>query len=218
VTTLILVRHGETTWNAEQRYQGQQDSQLSETGRLQARLTAERLTDCDAAALYSSDLRRAADFAAVIADRLGLAVESTPVLRERYGGLWEGLTWPEIVERFAEEAARSRSDPQFSPPGAETREQLRERAVSFVGRALDRHRDQTVIAVTHGGFINSALRHLLGAGLLPGGRMRPANGGITVITHNGEGWRLDAFNDTCHLTQPADQRETAAELRLLEHE
>jgi broad specificity phosphatase PhoE len=216
--TLILVRHGETTWNAEQRYQGQQESDLSALGYAQAQWAADRLADSGAIALYSSDLRRAADFAAVIGDRLGLAVETTPALRERCGGVWEGLTWPEIVERFAEAAEAVGKDPDFTPPGAESREHMRERVVEFLDRVAAHHAADVVIAVTHGGVINAVLRYIMGGSLTPGGRTRVDNGAITVVSHDDDGWRVDTFNDICHVRQHEIEPEEAQPLRLWEHE
>lgn len=216
--TLILVRHGETTWNAEQRYQGQQESELSALGRAQAEWTADRVADSGATALYSSDLRRAADFAAVIGDRLGLAVETTPALRERSGGVWEGLTWPEIVERFADTAERWRTDPDFTPPGAESRQHMHERVVEFLERVAGRHPEDVIIAVTHGGVVNAALRYVMGASLVPSGRTRVDNGGITVLSHGRDGWRVNVFNDICHVRQVASQPEAARDTTLWEHD
>jgi len=216
--TLILIRHGETTWNAEQRAQGQQESELTARGWEQARLSADRVADSGATALYSSDLRRAADFAAVIGDRLGLAVETTPALRERCGGVWEGLTWPEILERFADAAERWRNEPDFSPPGAESRQQMHERVVQFLERVAAHHPDDVVIAVTHGGVVNAALRYVMGASLMPSGRTRVDNGGMTVLSHDRNGWRVNLFNDICHVRQAESEREVIRDSGLWEHE
>jgi broad specificity phosphatase PhoE len=108
VTKLLLVRHGETDWNRDGRWQGGSDTRLNDLGREQARALAEQL-DGDIDVLYSSDLARARETAEIVAAKLGLEVRLDPRLRERGFGSWEGLTMPEIEERFAESHRRWRS-------------------------------------------------------------------------------------------------------------
>jgi probable phosphoglycerate mutase len=96
MTTLLLVRHGETDWNADGRLQGQTDRPLSDFGRRQARQLADELADEELEAVYSSDLTRARETAEIIGERLGLPVALDPDLREKDWGTWEGLT---AVER-----------------------------------------------------------------------------------------------------------------------
>ena len=88
---IYLVRHGETAWNQDKRYQGQTDIPLTEKGREQAQRAAERLAGVGASFLISSDLSRALDTAAVIGQRLGLSVISCPLWRERNYGRWGGV-------------------------------------------------------------------------------------------------------------------------------
>src|SRR5215467_14607337 len=95
-TTLLLVRHGETDWNADGRLQGQTDRPLSDFGRRQARQLAEELDGEQFEAIYSSDLARARETAEIVSERRGLAVRLDPDLREKDWGNWEGLT---AVER-----------------------------------------------------------------------------------------------------------------------
>src|SRR5690242_8696605 len=92
MATLLLVRHGETDWNAEGRLQGQTDRPLNEYGRRQARELAERLAGDGVVAIYASDLSRAKETAEIVGGRLGLPVVVDPDLRERNWGTWEGLT------------------------------------------------------------------------------------------------------------------------------
>jgi len=96
VTTLLLVRHGETDWNADGRLQGQTDRPLSDFGRRQARQLADELAGEELEAIYASDLSRARETAEIIGDRLGLATVLDPDLREKDWGTWEGLS---AVER-----------------------------------------------------------------------------------------------------------------------
>src|SRR5919205_4262120 len=91
MTTLLLVRHGETDWNADGRLQGQTDRPLSDFGRRQARQLAQELVDEELEAIYASDLARARETAEIIGERLGLAVVLDADLREKDWGTWEGL-------------------------------------------------------------------------------------------------------------------------------
>jgi broad specificity phosphatase PhoE len=90
VTTLLLVRHGETDWNAEGRLQGHTDMPLNDLGRRQARALADELAGDGIEAVYSSDLARASETAEIVAERLGLPVGLDPDLREKDWGTWEG--------------------------------------------------------------------------------------------------------------------------------
>src|SRR5438128_960886 len=92
MTTLLLVRHGETDWNADGRLQGHTDWPLNEYGRTQAKKLAEQLDGDGVAAIYASDLSRARETAEILGGRLGLAVVVDADLREKNWGTWEGLT------------------------------------------------------------------------------------------------------------------------------
>ncbi len=179
MTTLLLVRHGETDWNAARRIQGSTDIPLNETGRAQARATAEVLAErfADAAPIVvSSDLSRARETAEIIAAALGVPGPQTyPQLRERAYGVAEGLTIDEYHERFG---AWDREN----VPDAETSAHLRRRAVgavrTVVRDARRRHapRDVPVIAVAHGALISQFIRHASGDALpLPGERLANAS-------------------------------------------
>jgi broad specificity phosphatase PhoE len=104
VTTPLLVRHGETDWNREGRWQGHSDTHLNELGREQAARVAAQLDGVDV--IYSSDLARAKETADVVARRLGLDVLVDGRLRERSFGAWEGKTGPEIEAEFRDAHAR----------------------------------------------------------------------------------------------------------------
>ena len=102
-TTIVLVRHGETDWNRESRFQGHADTPLNEAGRAQSRDLAERLVAEQVTALYTSPLRRAAETAAIVGERLGLPVRTSEPMREIDVGSWEGLTVDEVRARFPDE-------------------------------------------------------------------------------------------------------------------
>lgn len=136
MTTLLLVRHGETDWNAEHRWQGHTDVPLNDRGRAQARRLAEELAAQAPAAVYASDLSRAVETAEIVARRLGLDVVTDPDLREMNVGSWEGLTRDEIEGRVWD---------------GEPREAHAARVLAAIGRIAERHPWERVLVVAHGG-------------------------------------------------------------------
>jgi 2,3-bisphosphoglycerate-dependent phosphoglycerate mutase len=136
VTTLLLVRHGETDWNAEGRLQGHTDRPLNDYGRRQATELAERLAGETIDAIYTSDLSRARETAEIVAARLGLPVLVDAGLREKDWGTWEGLTGDERVTVDLV---------------GESTEDHRERVMRAVRQIVGRHPGGRVVVVTHGG-------------------------------------------------------------------
>jgi broad specificity phosphatase PhoE len=149
VTTLLLVRHGETDWNRDGRWQGHADTPLNERGREQARELAATLERVDA--VYASDLARARETAEILADRHGLEVRLDARLRERGFGAWEGLTDAEVRERFADAFERYGRGEGHGADDAEPHVSVLERVRSFVDDVLERHVDDYVVVVAHGG-------------------------------------------------------------------
>jgi broad specificity phosphatase PhoE len=148
VTALLLVRHGETDWNADGRLQGQTDRPLSDFGRRQARQLADELADEELEAIYSSDLSRARETAEIVGERLGLPVVLDPDLREKDWGTWEGLT---AVERDRVEFV------------GETTEEHQERILRALRRISSLNAtDGRVLVVTHGGSMRRAQTAVLG--------------------------------------------------------
>jgi broad specificity phosphatase PhoE len=146
VTTLLIVRHGETDWNAERRYQGHADVPLNERGREQAQALAEQLAGEALDAIYASDLSRARVTAEVVAERLGLPVVADPDLREIDVGAVEGLT-------FDESSA-------FDGWQGEPKENHAERVLRAIHRIAEQHPDGRVLVVTHGGSMRRVHEHL----------------------------------------------------------
>jgi probable phosphoglycerate mutase len=162
-TRILLVRHGETDWNATGRIQGHNDTPLNAIGRQQAQRAAQRLAHEPVRALYSSDLARALETATIIGTPLGLSAVASTQLRERHYGLWEGLTGPEIQVRYPEQFALWRARAvDFAPPQGETRGQLLSRALAELQAIARRHPAQMVVVVTHGGLCNVFLNYVLG--------------------------------------------------------
>lgn len=151
MTTLILARHGETDWNRENRFQGHADPPLNELGRRQSAELAATLASEGIARVYTSPLRRAHETAEIVAARLGLEVEPVEALREIDVGSWSGLTRDEVSERFPDEYARWLDRAPHGYANGETYEQLWERVVPALEQLADRHPEEVVLVVTHGG-------------------------------------------------------------------
>jgi broad specificity phosphatase PhoE len=149
VATILLVRHGETDWNRERRWQGHAERPLNETGRTQARELAERLAEDPPEAIVSSDLGRARETAEIVGARLGLPVELDPRLREVDVGEWSGLTMAEIEVRYPE-AMRRRLQGGTGWEEGETYEEMGARVLAALHEIASRHTGR-VLVVTHGG-------------------------------------------------------------------
>ena len=162
MTKLLLVRHGETDWNRDGRWQGGSDTQLNDLGREQARALAEEL-DGEIDVLYSSDLARARETAEIVAAKLGLEVRLDPRLRERGFGSWEGLTTIEIEERFADAHRRWLAGEGAGADDAEAFEDFSARVEDFLSDVLRLHPGEEVLVVSHGGSIR--VIHALAAGV-----------------------------------------------------
>ncbi|MFP3902322.1 MAG: histidine phosphatase family protein [Acidimicrobiia bacterium] len=151
---VLLVRHGQSEWNAAGRWQGQADPPLSELGRIQAREAARALGTVDA--IWSSDLQRASETALIIAHDLGIGpVVIEADLRERDAGAYSGLTRDEIEELFPGYLAERRP-----PPGWEAQDALVARALRALRRIAAEVPGGDVVAITHGGVIYAVEGHL----------------------------------------------------------
>ncbi len=152
MTRLLLIRHAESEWNAEKRWQGRADPPLSETGRVEAKRAAQALRG-EIDRVVASPQMRARDTAQIIADELGLDVVRTDErLCEVDVGEFSGLNAEEVEARFSREAAAWRTrDLDVRPPGGETRREMLERVVPALERiASDEGR---ILVLTHGGVI-----------------------------------------------------------------
>ncbi|GAO01670.1 histidine phosphatase family protein [Anaeromyxobacter sp. PSR-1] len=180
---VLLVRHGETDWNAAGRLQGQTDVPLNANGRAQALALAVRLRAEGVRAIGSSDLSRARGTAELVGGALGLEVALVDEdLRERGYGAWEGLTRGECAARDPDAWARHLADPRTPPPGGETTEALLARVVPAIHRAAERLATPALV-VTHGGVMRAFLSAVLDGG--------PAGGAVAPpVVPNGGVWRV----------------------------
>lgn len=199
-TTLIVIRHGETTWNREKRMQGTTDTQLSDIGRAQAQALGRRLAGRDFAALYTSDLSRARDTARAIGERSGREPLMEQRLRERRFGVFEGLTAEEIRARYPEEHARFVSrDADYEVPGGESARAFAGRCLGCLSEIAERHAGGEVVVVTHGLVLDSLYRAAHG---LAHGAPRPVpliNASLNLFGYGARAWRLVLWGDVSHL-------------------
>lgn len=161
---LILLRHGQTEYNATRRMQGQLDTDLSDTGRAQAHQAAEHLRAEGISRIISSDLARAFDTAAAVAGLLDLEISTDPRLRETDLGRWQGKTHAEVDEELPGARALWRHDATWSPPGGESRIQVAQRARAVIEelmREFEQWDDSAVLVVAHSGTISALTSSLL---------------------------------------------------------
>jgi len=197
-TTIILIRHGQTDWNAARRWQGSTDVPLNATGRGQARALAARMVPWPIDAIYSSDLTRASE----TAETLGRALNIKPVLdegwRERALGVLEGMTRDEVQEKYADIVV---SRMFIEAPGGETYSQVKDRVVAAFDRIMQNHSGQTCVVVSHSGTLRVLISYVLE---LPEKIYAPfslnGNTGISriEITDGGHA-QLTLLNDRSHI-------------------
>ena len=197
---VIFVRHGETAWNHVKRYQGHSDIPLNETGMQQAEMVARRLASEPIAAVYSSDLLRAAQTAEIIAGVHSLQPIVLSELREVNFGLWEGLTYEQIMADWPEmlSAVYSRPDCSSIPEG-ESFLEVQRRAAKGLLKCIANHSEETIAVVTHGGTLRMLLCEALGLAIENMWSLRLDSAAITIIEYFGAGKVVSLVNDTCHL-------------------
>lgn len=161
---LILVRHGETDWNAEGRIQGMLDVPLNALGLQQAKLVGDELARyVDVASIISSDLVRTRETATPLVEGTGFAIMFDARIRERNFGVLQGKTYAEWRVADAEGMARyNAGDPDYGPEGGETAREFLDRCVNAVTDMVTACREKTLILVTHGGVVSSMYRHSQG--------------------------------------------------------
>lgn len=209
--TLWLIRHAETAWNRERRYQGHADVPLAAEGLAQARLLAARLARERArlvfGRLWSSDLRRAAETAEALGRAVGLPVTATPLLREMNFGRWEGRTRAEIEALFPENYAAYRADPiRVAPVGGESFLDVLERARLFL-RCSHSCPARRQLVVGHGATLKAVLIAALGLPPEERSRLVLANASVTVLALGSRAASLLVANDVAHLQGEESARE-----------
>ncbi len=203
-TSIVLIRHGETAWNAERRLQGHIDIALSAEGERQAAALAAALASERFDAIISSDLQRATQTAHGLAQLQDLPVTYDPALRERCFGGFEGLLYAEIEERYPHEfrAWQARDVDSVMPPGARRGESFREFYDRSVGAMLahaGRHPGQRIALVAHGGVLECAYRAALGLSLSTARDFQVLNASINRFSFTDGALTLLSWGEVGHL-------------------
>ena len=201
-TKILAIRHGETVWNSEGRYQGQTDVALNAAGHEQAEGVARALAGERIDAVYSSDLLRAMQTAQVLATQTGLPLRLAEDLRDHHFGAFQGLLAAEIDARWPDDHRRwLRREPDFGPAGGETRREFSDRCVGAVLRQAREHPGQTLAIVCHGGVLDCLYRAAHGLPLDVPRQWALDNAGISRLRFDGRGLHIDQWGDTSHVSR-----------------
>ncbi|MGZ3158133.1 MAG: histidine phosphatase family protein [Burkholderiaceae bacterium] len=208
MTEILLIRHGETAWNAERRLQGHLDIGLNAAGLRQARALGQALLEEPLDAIYASDLQRAMHTAQAIATPRGMAVQIDLGLRERCYGAFEGLRHAEISERYPQEFAawRAREMDVRYPDGKNVAETLREfsaRVLTAITGIASRANHKKIAIVTHGGVLECVYREAKGLGYAAPRDFDILNASINRIVWNGDCLQVIQWSDVTHLVDTA---------------
>jgi len=188
---IVLLRHGRTAWNAERRYQGQEDPPLDEVGQVQAIEAAALVAAMNPDVLISSDLERARQTAQKVSSLSGVPLTVDKRLRERNLGHWQGLTRDEVQSRYPEEFADWLAGRDVARRGGESRRQVAERALSVVDQLAP---VPLAVLVSHGATSMCLSAALLGLPQTPSILGPLANCHWTELRNSGDGWTLRAHN------------------------
>jgi alpha-ribazole phosphatase len=193
---LLLVRHGQTAWSAERRYQGSTDVPLNDTGLRQAAALGVHFTADKIDAIYSSTLQRALQTAAAISRTSGVAVIPEPRFRETSFGEWEGKTYSDLQAQWADHLTAWRLDPMTNtPPGGESLAQLLQRAGEGVRDIEQKHHDETVMIVAHGGVLRALICYALNLPSTTFWRIELGSASISELHLYGDTTTISLLND-----------------------
>jgi probable phosphoglycerate mutase len=204
VTEILLIRHGETAWNAVKRLQGHLDIPLNEEGERQAAALGLALREESLDAIFSSDLQRARQTANAIATPRGMEVRLDRGLRERCYGAFEGMLYAEISQRYPEAYAAWQArdiDARF-PEGVHVAETLREfsqRVVNTITRIVTENKYRRVAMVAHGGVLECAYRAAQGLGFAHARDFDIFNASVNRFTWDGTALKIEDWGDVTHL-------------------
>lgn len=202
MTRVIFVRHGETSWNHSKRYQGHSDIPLNEKGVQQAQMVAQRLKRETISAVYSSDLTRAVETAQIISKQHSLEPILVPEFREVNFGLWEGLTYEEIMAAWPEVLSDIYSKPGLARvPEGESFYDVQKRTGIGLAKCLANHQEETIVIVSHGGTMRVALCDGLGLEIEKMWSLRQDSTAINIIEYFGTTKIVALVNDTYHLQE-----------------
>jgi len=208
-TTILLIRHGETSWNAVRRLQGHTDIPLNDEGARQANALAQALAAEQVDVLVSSDLQRAMQTAQAVADQYdGLDVQTDDQLRERCYGVFEGMLYADIEQQYPAEYAlwQARDIDAVMPAGereAESFRQFYQRSTDGIAEWAQRHPGRTIAIVAHGGVLECAYRAAVGMSLDSPRDFQVKNASINRFTWTDGKLALTSWGEVDHLSLAA---------------
>ena len=207
MTRIILVRHGQTAWNVGafsgegECFRGRIDLPLNERGRAQAQALAERLADEPIAAIYTSPLQRAIKTAEPTSRRLGLTVQPLEDIIDINYGHWQEQPHSEVARLYPALYRQWLQEPhKVRPPGGESLEKVRDRAMAALYQVIARHQDQTILVAAHQVVNKVLVCAMLGLDNSHFLRIRQDNGCLNIFDYQEGVFTAILINDTCHLS------------------
>ena len=198
-TEIILIRHGETEWNSQQRMQGHSNSDLSSVGQAQIQALGQWMKNVHFDQIYSSDSLRAKQTAEAITQFSGHELKIDLRLREKNLGVFEGLTSEEAKERHPEVFRLFKTaGSKYVIDEGESTQQLQDRALEIVEEIRIKHPEERVLLVTHGGFIRVVMKHSLGLSLETPTRFLIRNTGVFRLVCDDK-WNVSQMGGVSHL-------------------
>jgi len=206
---LFLIRHGQTSWNVEGRYQGSCDIELNNTGIQQAELASEYFSRVKFSNIYSSPLKRTMETANIINGRSEEGIETSDNLKEVDFGKWEGLKFDQINKDYNEDYQKWMEDPYNNhPTGGESFKELTDRTTSAIDSIVAKNEDGSSVAIiTHGGVILSLLVYWLQIPLPRWKSIIQRQGAINIVVIDKGFPYISAINYTGHLSPVYDDNE-----------
>ena len=195
-TKLILIRHGQTEWNLKKRYSGFLDVGLNKTGKIQAKRLIGIFKEEKIDKVYTSDRKRAIQTARIIFKKA--RIEKIPDLREVHFGVFEGLTYKEIMAKYPVIYKKWLKDPfSVRPPKGEHIQDFKKRIVTALHRIVKLNKNKTVAVFTHGGAISIYMGHLLKSGKF--WEQIPQSASVSILEFKGKKPKIKLFNGVSHL-------------------
>ena len=198
-TRLTVIRHGETEWNTQNRFQGHLDSKLTALGIKQAEAIADGLRGETFDVIYSSDLERAKHTAKTIAGNLNMKVYTEPDLREINLGVMQGLIKDDFILKYPEVITNFHADPVYVIPNGESKQQFYDRITGVLEKIIKKHKDHSILLVAHGGVLDIMIRYTFERPQTVNRYFSLYNASINRFTVNNGEWKLESWGETSHM-------------------
>jgi broad specificity phosphatase PhoE len=210
MTKIILVRHGQTAWNKEEIFRGRIDIDLDDIGVQQAKFLSQSLSKLQINAVYSSPLKRALNTATIIANYNELEVNIDEHFIDINYGNWEGKSLSEVKETFKDLYQKWTKDPHLLRiPDGETLDEVRMRAVTGLNQIIAKHKEETIVIVSHRVVNKVLICALLGLDNSCFWRIKQDTGCFSIFNYEDNNFILTLHNESCHLKPIQTQSELA---------